>query len=72
MALLTSDPEFHPTTRRWERRNYPSVPGHLGTVELEISGLTLPSPCDSTREVFVCLRITLCNRRYNEAWRSMS
>jgi hypothetical protein len=23
MALLTSDPEFHPTTRGWEPRNYP-------------------------------------------------
>jgi hypothetical protein len=32
MALLTSDPELHPTTRRWERRSDPSVPGHLGTV----------------------------------------
>ncbi len=33
-ARLTSDPEFHPTTRRCERRNCPSVPGHPGTVEL--------------------------------------
>jgi hypothetical protein len=40
MALLTSDLEFHSTARGWELRNYPSVPGHLGTVELEISEMS--------------------------------